>query len=162
MLKIALIAYLCLTTVLGPALCCCNAQQLFSMAEGAKCCGERELRELPGPQPLAHCSHHGHAHHRHEKPMAKDSDKTDKLPPAGHNHDKQNCPCGEHHAKLVAAVTNVAHYNGGDLQGQTWSFLAVATPTLPVFDGHLAVLIAARPAHLYGREILRAHQIMRC
>lgn len=162
MLKIAVIAYLSFTTVLGSALCCCNAQQLFSMVGSSTCCGKRASGELPGPQPHSHCSHHGHAHHRHENPVAEENQKTNDLPPAGHQHDKQDCPCGEHYANLVAALTDVAHWNRSDLLGQTWSALAIATSALPEFDGPLVVLTAARPAHLYGREMLRAYQIMRC
>ena len=162
MLRVAFIAYLCLTTVLGPSLCCCSAQQLVAMVEGMKCCGKRAHSEFSVPERHEHCSHHGHAHHRHETPEAKDNQATNGLPPAGHKHDKQNCPCGEHHSKLVAALTNVAHWNGGDLHSSIVSVLAVATPASPEVHGNLALLTAGRPAHLYGREMLRAYQVMRC
>ncbi len=161
MLKIAVIAYLSLTTVLGPALCCCNAQQLFSILEGSTCCGKLASGEISESEPYSHCSHHGHAHHRHEHPATTGNDTTDDLPPAGHQHDKQDCPCGEHHATLVAA-TDAANWNRTDLLSQTWFELALATPALPEFGGPKAVLVVATPAHLYGREMLRAYQIMRC
>lgn len=169
MLRVAFIAYLCLTTVLGPSLCCCNAQQLVAMVEGVKCCGKRAHKEFSVPERHEHCSHHGHARHRHETPGAKDNETTNEmppagreLPPAGDEHDKQNCPCGQHHTKLVAALANVVLWHGGDLNSMALSVLTVATPALPEFHGNLAVLTAARPAHLYGREMLRAYQIMRC
>ena len=161
MLRVALIAYLGLTTVLGPLLCCCNAQQLFVLVAGTTCCGKLAQRDVPVPKPHDHCSHHGHSHHPHDSPVAKDNE-TSGLPSGEQRHDKHDCPCGEHHAKLVAVVTDVAHWNGGDLIGQPWSALAVSTFGLPEFGGYLADHTAGIPAHLYGREILRAYQIMRC
>jgi hypothetical protein len=169
MLRVAFIAYLCLTTIFGPSLCCCNAQQLVAMVEGVKCCGKRAHKEFSVPERHEHCSHHRHAHQRHETLEARHNETTSDLPPAGHElppagdeHDKHNCPCGQHHAKLVATLTNVVHGNGGDLQSQMRFVLAIQMPALPEFDGPLAVFSAARPAHLYGREMLRAYQIMRC
>ena len=162
MLRVAFIAYLCVTTVLGPSLCCCNAQQLVAMVEGIKCCGKRAHKEISVPERHGHCSHHADAHHRHAPPNAKDTETRNELPPAGHQHDKQNCPCGEHHAKLVASLTNVVHGNGGDLNGTALTILAVGTPALPALHGDSAVLTATRAAHLHGRELLRAYQIMRC
>lgn len=162
MLRVAFIAYLCVTTVLGPSLCCCNAQQLVAMVEGAKCCGKPAHKELSVPEPRGHCSHHTDAHHRHAKPEAKDTEKSSDLPPAWHQHDKQSCPCGDHQAKLVATLTNAVHGNCGDLNCTGLPILEVGTPALPELHGDLAVLAAARATHLYGRELLRAYQIMRC
>jgi len=162
MLRVAFITYLCLATVVGPSLCCCNARQLVAMVEGVKCCGKRAHAEVTAPQRHDHCSHHGHAHHRHEAPEVPTSETTKDIPPAGHQHEKQNCPCGEHHANLVAALTDVAHWNGGDLKNSILDGLANGTLASPEVHGSLAVSTSGRPAHLYGREMLRAYQIMRC
>ena len=161
MFRVATIAYLSITTVLGPSLCCCNAQQLYALAAGQHCCGKRAERETPVSEPHDHCSHHGHSHHQHETPVAKD-DATNDLPPGEQQHDKQNCPCGQHHAKLIASVTDVGHWNGVELVSQPWSGPAIVILALPEFDRYLADRTARTPAHLYGREMLRAYQIMRC
>jgi len=157
MFRVVLTAYLSLTTVLGPALCCCNVQQLFSMVNGSKCCGKPVARHSDAK--LA--QHAAHDHHRHEHSPAKDASKSEQ-PPA-HEHDGQNCPCGNHHAKLVAAVTGDVQSKAVEMQNQTWSVLVTIFPVVPKFDVHEASIIAhLRPADLYGREILRAYQTLRC
>lgn len=162
MLRSVLITYLCLATVVGPSLCCCNAQRLIAMVEGVKCCGKRAHSEIPSPERHKHCSHHEHAHHHHAKPELPNSEATKDISPAEHQHDKQNCPCGEHHAKLVATLTVVANWNGVDLQNSTLGILANLMLALPEVHVNVAVSTDERPAHLYGREMLRAYQIMRC
>ena len=164
MLRVVLIAYLSLTTVLGPALCCCNAQQLISVVDGSKCCGvpgaRRSDAQLANDD--GHSHHPGHAHHRHEHSPARDVAKTEPSP-VRHEHNKENCPCGKHHASMVAAVTDSVKVKAVELQNQTWFVLVSLLPVLPEFDAEKASMIAhRRPADLCGREILRAYRIMRC
>ena len=164
MFRVALIAYLSLTTVLGPALCCCNAQQLFSVVNGSSCCGKlvAQHSDAKTAQHAAHDHHDGHAHHRHESSPAKDTSKSEQAP-VSHDHDGQNCPCGRHHASLVAAVADSVQSKAVEMQNQTWSVLVAILTVVPEFDVREASINAQlRPADLYGREILRAYQILRC
>ena len=165
MFRVALIAYLSTTTVLGPLLCCCNAQQLFTMVEVSKCCGKsgRVHSNAKDSEHAAHDHHHGHAHHHHEHSPVEHTSKTDPAP-THDEHDGQNCPCGKHHASLVAvAVTDGVQLKAVELQSQTWLIVVALLPLLSDFDADYASMIAQnRPADLYGREILRAYQIMRC
>jgi hypothetical protein len=163
MFRVVLIAYLNLTTVIGPALCCCNAKQLVSMANGSKCCGKPAARRSDAQ--LAHDDghdhHDGHAHHRHEHLPAKGT-KSNQAP-VPHEHGGQNCPCGKHHANLVAAVTDGVQAKAVEMQNQTCFVLVSILPVVPEFDVHEASINAhRRPADLYGTEILRAYQILRC
>ncbi len=159
MIRVALIAYLSLTMVLGPLLCCCNAQQLLSTHDGPKkCCGKSAAPHFDGStaKRLAHNHHHPHS-------SSKDSSKSDPAP-APDEHDGQNCPCGKHHANLVAtAESGGIQSKVAELPVLTWH---VALATLSVrfgFDTDCVSMIAKnRPAILYGREILRAYQVMRC
>ena len=164
MAHLALVAYLSLTTVLGPALCCCNAQQLFSVFNGSSCCGRPVARssDVHAAQHAAHDHQHGHAHHHHGTSPKKDPSQS-KQRPMPHDHDGQNCPCGRHHASLVAAVTDSIQSKAVEMQNLTWSVLVTNSPVLPEFDAQEASINAQlRPADLYGREILRAYQILRC
>lgn len=165
MFRVALIAYLSLTTVLGPVLCCCNAQQLFSLVEGSKCCGRRVAQDSDAQlaHEDGHDHHHGHAHHRHEHSPAPEVAKTAPTP-VPHEHDKENCPCGKSHVSMVAAaVTDGVQVKAVQIHNQTWFVLVSVMPVLPEFDAEYASIFAhLRPADLYGREMLRAYQIMRC
>jgi hypothetical protein len=65
---------------------------------------------------------------------------------------------------VAAVVVDGVQWKAVELQFQTWFVLADLTPSvLPEFDSAKASMLAnIRPADLYGRELLRAYQIMRC
>lgn len=164
--RVALITYLSLTTVFGPLLCCCNAQQLLSATDGLKiCCGKSaDLKsEAHSGERAAHAHRHAHADHSHShSPAGKTPEPT--RAPLDNEHDGQDCPCGKHHASLVATVAAEGlQLRAVEWHAQTWFVLVALLPNLPKVDAESASLIAQmRPAVLYGREILRAYQIMRC
>ena len=164
MFRVALIAYLSLTTILGPSLCCCNSQQLFSLVAGLKCCGKpvapRSDAELV--QVERHAHHHGFAHHRHEHSPAPASAKTDPAP-VRQEHDEENCPCGKHYASMVAVVTDGVPIKAVEMRNPTGFVPDSLLPVLSESDLENVSLIGPRRhADLYGREMLRAYQIMRC
>lgn len=164
MFRASLIAYLALTTVLGPVLCCCNAQRLFLSVEGTKCCGKPVVQgaDAQAAHEDGHEHHHGHAHHQHEHSPAPDVANPEPAP-VRHEHDEENCPCGKHHASMVAAVTDSVKLKSVETQNQTWFVLVSLLPVPSEFDAENSSIIAhRRPADLYGREMLRAYQIMRC
>jgi hypothetical protein len=163
MFRLALIAYLSLTTVLGPLLCCCNAQQLATFVGGSQCCGKRVAQQT-APENTEHAGHsyHGHSHHKHEHSPETEPSQS-KQAPVPHKHNGQNCPCGKHHASLVAAATNIVQLNAVELQAQTWNVLVAILPVAVDFEEQTASINThLRPAKLYGREMLRAYSIMRC
>ena len=164
MLRVAVIAYLSLTTVVGPALCCCNARQLFSVVEtsGNHCC-RKPAREVAVPSHShSHNHHHGHEHvaHHHSKPPAP----VEHSQPTPGEQDKPDCPCGNRQATLVStAAGEGTNVQALELQSQYFNHLAVDLPVLPEFDLKEASATAhIRPADLYGREMLRAYQTLRC
>jgi len=158
MFRASLVVYLTLATVLGPVLCCCNAQRLFSSVEGSKCC-----RKGSAAQVAHNDAHdHGHAHHEHQHPPTPDAANSQSAP-VRHEHDDESCPCGKHHVSLVVAVPAGMQLKAADLQTPTWYILVALLPALPEIDAQNSSINAqVRPADLYGREILRAYQIMRC
>lgn len=164
MFRVALIACLSVTTALGPALCCCNAQQLFSMVARTSCCGKSPTAPdqdaaLAEQGAHAHClGHHGHKH-----PPGKDAANTN-VDPVSHEHDGQNCPCGNRQAGQVATSTENGPLKVLEFKAQTWLVPAAILPaSLSEFDALKASsLDRDRPADLFGREMLRAYQIMRC
>ena len=164
MLRVAVIAYLSLTTVVGPALCCCNARQLFSFVEasGNHCCG-KPAKEVAAPSHShSHKHHHGHEHvadHHPDSPAP-----VERSPQTPCEHDNQDCPCGNRQATLVAtAAGERTNVQALELQSQFFNHPAVDLPVLPEFDLTEASTTAhIRPADLYGREMLRAYQTLRC
>jgi len=165
MFRVALIAYLSLTTVFGPALCCCNARQFFGARDGSQCCGKPAAlhSDAPTDHHAVHDHHCGQAHHQHEQASASSASEP-KQSPAENEQDGQNCPCGNHHASLVAAaISGGVRLNVDELQTQTWFVLVAPLPVLPEYDAAQASRSAhLRPVGLYGREMLRAYSIMRC
>lgn len=166
MFRIALIAYLSLTTVLGPLLCCCNAQQLLSATDSPKkCCGKSAAlkSEVHAGEHAALAHRHAHTHQSHSQSPAENTPES-KQGPLTNEHDGRDCPCGKHHTSLVATVAA----KGLPLKTiesltQTWQVLVILLPQQPRIDAESASLIAQiRPADLYGREMLRAYQIIRC
>jgi hypothetical protein len=164
MLRVAVIAYLSLATVLGPSLCCCNARQLFSLVEtsGSHCCGKPSTGVSASAHNHSHKHHHGHEHvaENHFKSPAP----VERSPQTPCEHDNQDCPCGNRQASLIATATSEGtSVQALELQSQFFNQLAVDLPVLPEFDVKAASATAhIRPADLYGREMLRAYQTMRC
>ena len=135
------------------------------MVQGSKCCGRSAIAQAHAKtsEHHVHGHHHGHAQSHHEHPPAPGAGESEQAP-ANNEHDGQNCPCGKHHASLVAtAVTNGIQLKAAELPALTWHVVVAMLPVLSEFDADYASMIAQnRPATLYGREILRAYQIMRC
>src|SRR5690242_15627036 len=101
MLRIATIAYLSLTTVLGPAVCCCTTLAMFSARDTSACCDKSASGNRHATH--GHGGDHGHRHHGHATSSSKVAPPTeDKPTPNG--HDSHDCPCGEHQPSLVGAA----------------------------------------------------------
>lgn len=165
MLRVAVIAYLSLTTVVGPSLCCCNFRQLYSLvlASDDHCCG-KPTREVAAP---AHSHSHKHDHHGHEHLADHHAESPAPVEPAPQSpceHDKQHCPCGGRQPTLVATtVGEGTAVRALELQCQFLNQLTAVLLVLPEFDLKKASTTAhIRPAALFGREMLRAYQILRC
>ncbi len=161
MLRLTLVAYLTFTVVLGPGLCCCSAQLLFPGAGGAGCCGSHHH------EALAH-DHHAHQHHHDgdvqlEHSQTAEQENHSKSAPCDHN--QQDCPCGRHQQTLLASQScdgatinalNSNHLVDWTLPGDFLSLNSAGQDLhFQLCKGH------ARPGELSGREILRAHSVLR-
>ena len=160
MLRFALIAYLSLATVLRPALCCCTAEQFLP---GSTCCNVTGSPQADAPA-ASHKSHkncHGHA----QTPAQSSTDKhtqSDRKP-APCDQDGKNCPCGKRFASMaISAVSGFQSITSG-VSDQSWTAQVLILDELPSIDT-LQVSFLAHEWHSdrYGREMLRAYQIMRC
>ena len=157
MFRVAFIAYLSLATVFGPLLCCCNMQRLLGSPTNRYCC-QRQV-ECHKSQHCKSCERHRSNSQSEKDAQATENSSHRHAPPGG------ECPCGRRHATMLAS--------GGSSQSLSHSTIDIPTlqwplpiDTLPVQASVVASITSMiakfRPADLYGREILRAYQIMRC
>jgi hypothetical protein len=139
-------------------------QQLFGASESTSCCKKSGVQ-----QSKSHChakaSHaKGSSHHHGESQEEKDQAATEKTP-VQHDHEDGECPCGRRHAKLLASSNApVVQQLTIELQMPNWPLAAdCCIPSQVAITASITSMIARfRPADLYGREILRAYQILRC
>ena len=163
MIRLAIVAYLSLTTVLGPALCCCNLAQVFNVGSHRNCCETRVVA-------IDHRSHSTspaqRKHHCCSDKADQSSAEGSNLPKSPQDQHRRDCPCGRHQAKLVLATasdTLGSRLNSDSSPMFTFGFDAQMLP----MDTKLSVRDREdgndiRPAGLYGRELLRAYQTLRC
>jgi hypothetical protein len=147
MFRTVLIAYLSLATAISSPFCCCNMRQLFAKSATASCCQAGVLRDMGCPNCQAEDS---------------ERDATAKaLSPCSGNH---RCACAIRQAKLLAPTTVVSD------AGASWGVVNLdyqahlnRTLVLPSLDSvTISIREKRRPATLYGRDILRAYQILTC
>lgn len=150
-----LIAYLSITTVLGPALCCCNLALFLPVRAKVNCCGKAIAKV---EQPHHHDDHAEHVHHH-------SSHASEQSPATPHDHDPANCPCERHHAKLVAVPGSqgLEVERSSELSfGSAFGFVILPVADFRLFVGDCQLGTEAMPPSLFGREMLRAYQTMRC
>lgn len=149
--RFTLIAYLSLMTVLGPLLCCCSAQRLASHSNVAHSSVNRRDQRIGSQAPC--CQKRG------SKKQVANGDKS----PDTNEHDRSQCPCKDHQVNLVATAVSDAHWKTVESCDQTWPYPSVGQTSLANFEFRLtSITIDQNPTGLYGRELLRAYQILRC
>ena len=147
MFRAVLIAYLSVATAMSSSFCCCSMRQLFARSATASCCKAGVLRETSCPN----CQ---------QEESDNDTNAQAKLPCDGDRH----CGCGIRQAKQIAPTTVVGETS------PSWGWLDLHYPDLVEYtfdplslDGVTSRFRKKqRPAALYGRDILRAYQILRC
>lgn len=160
MIRFALIVYLSLTTVLRPALCCCMAKELLS---GSTCCSTKVALE-PVAASHAHKPHkncRGHAKPSRESASQKSAKTEQKQNPC--EQDRSTCPCGKSFASMAISASDGFQHGSVEVQSKTWTEQSLSHTVLPASDVQQTSLLAqGRHSDRYGREMLRAYQIMRC
>lgn len=158
MLRAVLIAYLSLATVFGPLLCCCNMPRLFGAGGEANCCKKSVAAH-------AHNHHDGH-HHSHHHDDSSDTAETNspEKTPVNHEHEGEDCPCGRRDAKFISslATQNIVQATGELHETHYFPSITCEPVCLSTFSGIVSNHAKFKPAGLYGREMLRAYQILRC
>lgn len=161
MLRLTLIAYLNITVVLGPGLCCCSAQFLFPWAGETGCCGSPHAA-IASDDEHSHCHHHHQDAASHEHSAIAHEDSHQNKTPCGHNHN--DCPCGQHQQILFASQTcDGSTVKSIDSQAHDFWTLALDVANLSVsgMDSRFALDVGlVRPRALSGREILRAYSVL--
>jgi hypothetical protein len=165
MIRVSLIAYLSLASALGPALCCCNARRLVALVQASSsqslsCCSSHSKTATSPAHLHRHHHHHGGAAHDHAHSAAPSHDSNEK--PC--KHDGKSCPCGRHQANLVATpVRDSSRVAAPALHDGQFHVVPLKLSVLPEIDlQEVSISAHARPAHLFGTEILRAYQTLRC
>lgn len=142
--RVPFIAFLSLTLILGPRLCCCSTGSIAVNYRGTQKCCERGV--------LAHTGF----------PNVRPTVGEGQVPANNGPLDGRGCPCGKHNARIIAIA-------GGSLILKVFEMRALIGPelaSLPVavdLADYNALMIARNnPIGLHGGEVLRAYQIMRC
>ncbi|MBI3411116.1 MAG: hypothetical protein HY040_22505 [Planctomycetes bacterium] len=157
MIRVALVAYLMVATLAGPAWCCCTLERLAVLTKPTEASKTTDATEAPG----------GCCCHQQAVPVAKEQSAS-KKPEKKSVPREEGCPCKKHSASQVSAVTLALADSS-----QGWRDL-FDLPRLPVadiaVDSGLQVAgpslgdlnLAAPGSPMTGRDILRAFQIFLC
>lgn len=154
-----LIAYLNVTVLMGPGLCCCSAHFLFPGSREGGCCSRSHGQAASD----SHLSHHHHdaSHHDH----AAIADKPPQSPTPCEDG-REDCPCGRHQQTLFASQPcDASAMKPLDIRSHSiWSLdFDFAVPTAAAPDGQFSLTLGHfRPGELNGRGILRAHHRLQC
>lgn len=166
MFRFVLTAYLSLTTVFGPAFCCCLVESILSRSKHAGCCESKTHSLASSGKTSKHHDHKhgvGHNHHSHHTSKKLANEKSRPKDPAG--PENRPCGCDHRHAKLIALKSDstsleVSSRNllANDFDGNALSLYVFSDLDNPP----VSPFAELRPALLFGREMLRAYQILRC
>ena len=182
MLRIALTAYFCLASVVGPGFCCCAVKQISSGSamQHHSCCNRRSGTNSERVSQLGskhrdtaereHSSNRGAqvlAGHRSAKSLASSEPIASKVPRSPRGDDKHSCPCSQQHLKSVPANAVKANVSVNSI-GSAVDFQRCATPPQSVADvidlstRSKDQFVSGPPAEPAGRELLCAFQILLC
>jgi hypothetical protein len=160
MIRFALIAYLSLTTVFRPALCCCLAKQVLS---DSACCSTKVALK-PATEPHQHKPHkncRGHAKSPEQSLAEKHTQPERKPTPC--DPDGENCPCGKQFVSMAFTAATGLQPSSFEVQDSTCAVQSVILADIQSSDTQQTSFLAhGRRSDRYGRELLRAYQIMRC
>ncbi len=162
MFKILLTAYISLVAASGPLLCCCTLQHLTTAAGGKGCCAKTAAF-------IEHEHHAGHEHHSHQpghhhhgtvKPRTNDEGQPSHAA-SPQLCDEERCGCDQDEKHLATLPQSHSSEQRGDSNAH-WSFVPVISASLLLrFTAAQERLISdTAPILLYGREMLRAYQIL--
>lgn len=161
MFRFALIAYLSFTTVFRPVLCCCLAKELFS---STTCCKNTEPRTPVAASPK-HKAHKGCRGHAKSDPRASEPHHhpRSEQPTNPCDQEDQKCPCGKSYSSMACMVSPNIQASQSESQGHYLAQAFDFPASVQLHNGHYPLFIEhRRESGLYGREMLRAYQIMRC
>ncbi len=160
---------LAFATLVGPSLCCCTTSPVASIVSrmfgggtvacpSTGCCHHHPER----PDNHTHGSHGDH--HRHEHSDAHSTTLTKQNGPAQEqNPPPRECPCRQHRSEIIALPVTVDIVAGVSL-GQfdrVWVSAALPLAMSPSYSAHSTALHGPETACPSGREILRAHCVLR-
>jgi hypothetical protein len=162
MFRAVLIAYMCAATVTGPLVCCCTLRAAAPAEGGGHCCsGHEKAASTHARSGHDHHHEHRHASHGHSPAVAS----TDEGSPSGkEDPGEHHCPCGRRHATtLTVAAIEHGMVRGFDLPIPVWMPYEACDLLLTEICGPSSAINAySVPPGLFGRDMLRAYQIMRC
>lgn len=159
---------LAFATLVGPSLCCCTTASFASSisrllgGDAVVCVSSQCCHVQAEHRGHAEASHRGHHHHDHgdadAASIAKRTDRSqDQSPP------RRECPCKQHRTEVVAlpaGLETAAGASAGHFD-LIWVTIALPVAAAPSQSAHPALPSFADGTCRTGREILRAHCILR-
>lgn len=157
MFRFVLTAYLSLIAAFGPALCCCSLDHLAGMGAGDRCC----VAKKPDDHHHEHVGD-GHTHHHHaHAPTPAVAQRENVAAGTPQVSSDRHCECNRDVAQVPGLPRDgVSH---GELKAQlvqSWVLPHVWVNPALILPTTTANCCEQAPAPLYGREILRAYQIL--
>jgi hypothetical protein len=166
MLQVALSLYLSLAVVIGPALCCCTMDGLFSGAVSSSACSHAGCCKSRN-EPVGHGRHsHSHIGHPHSAGSHSEASQQSSNEPAPCDHGQKKCPCKQHRETMAAsqASQDLGQWSLDSVSDffSTFSFAVLPFASLEKDAASTLKLGEFRPRGVYGREILRAYHKLQC
>jgi hypothetical protein len=161
--------FLAFATLVGPSLCCCTTSSFASSVSrmfggdtiacpSTGCCHQKPVR----PSNHAHCSHHGRHHHEQSEAHGT-AHSTHNAPAQEPKSPRRECPCRQDRSEIVALPVTADTVVGCSHSqfDSTWVTVALPLSVRPHNPSHSTASHGPETACASGREILRAHCVLR-
>lgn len=161
--------FLVFTTLAGPFICCCTTAKAMSWVSACLGCGpvacDQCCREAADAHGHSHAAKHGHHNHSHEHTNAGHLAGTESLNNQ-HSNPPRPCPCQRDRDQLAGmpatdGLDAKAITAPLDFVWMTVALCAISADPAAVKSGEGVSFYCSDGACLSGREILRAHSVLR-
>lgn len=159
--RILLTAYVSLVAACGPALCCCSFGHLAAPAEAHGCCA-RNAQANHGHDHAGHSHEHGGHKHHHQSSAAANTNSGSEATSESNAPrfcDEHHCGCDREQRQLVSPSKKDSDDIRRDLQHDL-RIVVISTDQLFAIPRTESLSLVQSPIAVYGREMLRAYQIL--
>ena len=165
MFRLALVSYLTVSTLAGPALCCCTGVDL---AREVAICSAPDQPVVPAPH--CHGKHGNHACHSHPRRQThRQAEQVQPTRPSQEPTGESPHPCSCNESRADALAVKASNSDVGSLLRLQFEFFdgpamicAPASIVVNLLNAATAGAESATFPHMSAPEILRALQSFRC